>query len=144
MPRNNYPIGFLFGNTLRMISRIVIRKLQDRNIDLTFEQFVLMQILHLNGKLIQQEISEIMGKDKSVILRQINGLEKRKLVTRSADNKDKRKNVIKMTSKGVLMFKELFKIQREISQELIVGIDKRELDVFYKVVHAIRGNASQD
>lgn len=144
MPRNNYPIGFLFGNTLRMISRIVINKLQERKIDLSIEQFVLMQILHLKGKLIQQEISEIMGKDKSVILRQINGLEKRNLVERSTDNKDKRKNVIKMTTKGRLLFKELLKIQKKVSQELIVGIDKQELDVFYKVVHAMRGNAMQD
>lgn len=141
MPRNNYPLGFLFGNTLRMISRIVICKLNKRKIDLTIEQFVLLQILNLNGELIQQEISEIMGKDKSVVLRQINGLEKRKLVERNTDNKDKRKNVIRMTKGGRLLFKDLLKIQKEVSQELIEGISKHELDVFYKVVHSIRGNA---
>jgi MarR family transcriptional regulator for hemolysin len=144
MPGNNYPLGFLFGNTLRMISRIVIKKLHERKIDLTIEQFVLLQILNLRGELIQQEISEIMGKDKSVILRQINVLEKRKLVARNTDNKDKRKNMIKMTKAGKLLFKKLFIIQKEVSQELILGIGKRDLDVFYKVVHAIRANASQD
>jgi MarR family transcriptional regulator for hemolysin len=144
MPRNNYPLGFLFGNTLRMISRVVINKLRERKIDLTIEQFILMQILNLKGELIQQEISEIMGKDKSVVLRQINGLEKRKLVERNIDSMDKRKNVIQMTKSGRLLFKELLKIQKEVSNELIKGIDKHEVDVFYKVVHAIRDNASED
>jgi DNA-binding MarR family transcriptional regulator len=73
---------------------------------------ILLATHYNNEDVIQQDIAKIMKKDKSVVLRQIDNLEKKNLVQRIVDPNDRRRNIIKTTEKGMKLIDEVKKLIR--------------------------------
>ena len=87
-------------NELRAFMR---NKLKGRNIDLTFE--MLQVLIHLWEKegVNQQELANLLHKDKASMTYLIDNLSKRNLVQRSEDSADRRNKLITLTSEGLAL-----------------------------------------
>ena len=90
----------------------------------------------------QQDLADLVHKDKTSITRTIDGMEKRNLVVRIPDRLDRRQKLIYLTDKGKRLREELMRIVREISLEAEKGIKPEDLDVFKGVLAGIRENLS--
>ena len=91
-----------------------------------------------NEDLIQQDIAEIMGINKSAILRTIDILEKKSLVKRSPVANDRRKNNIEVTEEGNKVVDEFVEMIKAKEHDLRKGLTKAEMDAFFKVLGALR------
>ena len=78
-------------------------------------------------------MADMIGKNKSTILRLINSLETKGLVRRVVDFKDRRKNYLMVTKKGEKIIKQYEHIIKLIIEELQHGLNESELNTFYKV-----------
>jgi DNA-binding MarR family transcriptional regulator len=103
---------------------------------------ILLVVHHCNSMdLIQQDIAEIIKKDKSVVLRQIDNLEKKNLVQRTVDPNDRRRNIVKVTDEGVKLVNEINVKLNGLYSLLSEGLDASETETFYRVLNHLRNKA---
>ncbi len=110
------------------------RKLALHGIDMTIEQFKVMVVLWKEGTSTQQNIADFVGKDKASVTRLIAGLEKRSLIARTADENDKRCNLVTLTPQGIILEKPTMDVLGEATHYLHRGIDPQELAITLRVL----------
>ncbi len=147
MKNQNSSLDMAFGNKLPDMFRAIKKCLKERaetKLKITREQFKLLKAISEKGEdVIQKDMVNMMGKDKSTILRLINSLEAKELVRRAINPKDKRKNYLMVTKKGEGVIKQYMKIYSEFINEIQQGITESELKIFYKVVDHFKSKAEK-
>ena len=122
--------------------RKCIKNQAEIKLKITREQFKLLQaISEKKEEVIQKDMADLIGKNKSTILRLIDSLETKELVRRVADTKDRRKNYLMVTKKGVELIKQYENIFSAMFEELQHGLNESELNTFYKVAAHIKNRA---
>ena len=117
---------------------------QNLEISLSPEQFGLLHAISTKeNDVIQKDMAEMMGKDKSVILRLIDSLEEKELVRRVAALKDRRKNYLMVTKAGYRVIEQYMNIIAEMMQDIQQGLNQEEIDSFHKVVSHITSKAEK-
>jgi MarR family transcriptional regulator for hemolysin len=124
--------------------RKCIKNQAEIKLKITREQFKLLNAISQNKEeVIQKDMADLIGKDKSTILRLIDSLETKELVRRVAGKKDKRKNYLMVTKKGEELIKQYENIFSAMFEELQQGLNESELNTFYKVAANIKSRALQ-
>ena len=118
------------------------RYVKDLNFDVPVESFGVLFVVHYyNTDVIQQDIAEIVKKDKSAILRQIDYLEKKNLVQRIVDQNDRRRNIIKITDEGVKFINKINIKLDEFFSLLSQELSPSEIEIFNNILDKLRNKA---
>jgi len=121
-----------------------IKNQAEIELKITKEQFKLLNAISQNKEeVIQKDMANMMGKDKSTILRLIDLLEKKELVRRVVDTKDRRKNYLMVTKKGEVIIEQYEHILKVMIEELQQGLNESELNAFYKVAAHFKSKAEK-
>lgn len=138
------PLGYMLGRTHRVYKNLIETEFKKQEIELSFEQFVMMQMLNSDCTLIQQDVANQLQKDKSIIVRQINVLLELHYIVRQTNNDDKRKKNLMLTSRGMDILNRMKEIASEVTERLLSGATQNELDIFQQVMMKIQENGSID
>lgn len=109
-------------------------------INLTAEQFLVMDTLWNEGALTQQKIAYIIQKDKNSVTQFVDNLEKKGLVMRSVDKEDRRVNNIVVTKEGLAMRDSTKEIAIQAMEDILAGIPEEDLKTFVSVIHRACSN----
>ena len=109
-------------------------------VNLTAEQYLVMDTLWNEGTLTQQAIAFIIQKDKNSVTQFIDNLEKKGLVTRSVSKDDRRVNNIVVTKEGMAMKDSTKKLAIETMEKALEGIPEQDVLTFVDVLKKICGN----
>ena len=112
------------------------------NVNLTAEQYLVMDTLWNEGTLTQQAISFIIQKDKNSVTQFIDNLEKKGLVTRSVAKEDRRVNNIVVTAEGMALKDSTKQLAIETMEKAVEGINEQDLQTFVTVLKKICSNIS--
>ncbi len=134
------PLGYLLGRSLKVFKNQLVFEFKEKQIELTFEQFVILHMLNSNCGLIQQDLANQMQKDKSIIVRQINALLEGQYVISKTNKEDKRKKNLILSQKGIEILTQMKEISSEVSNKLLLGISENELEIFRIVLSKIQAN----
>jgi len=134
------PLGYLLGRTQRVYKNLMVIEFRKHKIELSFEQFVMMQMLNSDCTLIQQDVANQLQKDKSIIVRQINVLLERQYVVRLTNKDDKRKKNLSITKSGMDILNQMKEIAFSVSKKLLLGVTENEMDTFQSVLMKIQEN----
>ncbi len=134
------PLGYLLCRARRVYKNKLMIQYKERKIDLSLNQFIILQQLGLNKEMTQQELADYLKKDKSIILRQIHSLVDRKYILRLHNEKDKRKKILTITSEGQNILKLSLEIAQSVSRELLTGVSPEEQEIFRNVIEKIQKN----
>jgi DNA-binding MarR family transcriptional regulator len=93
-----------------------------------------LTVHYTNTEAIQQDIADMVKKDKSAVLRQIDHLETKNLVQRIVAPNNRRQNIIRITDKGVKLVNEIDIKLDEMLSLLSEGIEPSDLAIFHKVL----------
>ena len=104
-------------------------------INLTAEQFLVMDALWNQGEMTQQTIAYIIQKDKNSVTQFIDNLEKKGLVQRSVDAADRRVNNIKLSKEGKAMKDNTKAVAIEAFNRIVEGIPEADLQTFVEVLN---------
>ena len=115
-------------------------ELKVQNIDLTPEQFLLIDILWNQGTLSQQTVADLMHKDKNSITKLVDALEKKGLVMRQQDRADRRSNLVKVTEEGEKLKNKAKEVGIYTLDQVLDGITEEELNTFLKVIYKMSDN----
>jgi len=143
MDRRKMPLGMVVGRMMHEMFRLLRKRSADTmDVKLTGEQFGILHVINMKNEMcVQQDLANMMGKDKSAILRLIDSLENKKLVNRVVDSTDRRKNFLHVTDLGKEIIQQYIDMEAKISLDLTAGISQEEIDTFYRVIVTIIKNA---
>ena len=111
-------------------------------VNLTAEQYLVMDTLWNEGTLTQQAIAFIIQKDKNSVTQCIDNLEKRGLVTRSVAKGDRRVNNIVVTEEGMALKDSTKQLAIETMNKAMKDIPEEDVQTFVTVLKKICGNIS--
>lgn len=114
--------------------------LQSHDINLTPEQYLVMDILWDEESLSQQTIADILQKDKNSVTKFIDSLEKKGLVYRSTDKNDRRINNIFVSEEGRRLKQKTTDVAVNTMESILNGISEDELATCITVMEKIKKN----
>jgi len=118
--------------------------LQENGINITPEQYLVLDILWEKQSLSQQNIADIIQKDKNSVTKIIDSLEKKDFVVRVVDKNDRRINKIELTKEGLALEKITTDVAINFMNDVVKGIDKQELDNFVNVMLQMKNNLEKE
>ena len=112
------------------------------NVNLTAEQYLVMDTLWNEGTLTQQAIAFIIQKDKNSVTQFIDNLEKKGLVTRSVAKDDRRVNNIVVTQEGMALKDSTKQMAIDAMNKVLDGIPEDDVQTFVSVLKKACSNIS--
>ena len=113
---------------------------KQNGVNLTAEQYLVMDTLWNEGTLTQQAIAFIIQKDKNSVTQFIDNLEKKGLVTRSVAKEDRRVNNIVVTQEGMALKDSTKKLAIKTMEKALEGIPEQDVLTFVDVLKKVCAN----
>jgi DNA-binding MarR family transcriptional regulator len=132
-------IMFKLGGVMKGFRKRANQLLEQEGLDIQIEQVPPLMIVSAHGAVSQQEIADMIGRDKSSIQRTITWLEKHGYVSISSDPNDKRRNIIKATRKGESIATILHSNMTELNDKMTNNIGKEEMKIFNNTIAKLVG-----
>ena len=122
------------------IIKYFAKELSRNDINLTPEQYLVMDILWDAGVLSQQAIADVIQKDKNSVTKFIDSLEKKGLVYRAVNKKDRRINDIIVSEEGMKLKSKTTEVAINMMRNVLKDIKEEDLISFDKVMNQIKSN----
>jgi DNA-binding MarR family transcriptional regulator len=136
--------GLLIEKTAKLIKLSFARLLMMHpEIDITVDQWVVVQLLFKHKKLSQQELAELSFKDAPTITRIIDLLENKGYLNRNPDSTDRRKFLVSLTDQGREIYHQIFPILLEFRSESYLGLNNHDLETLENILTKIFNNLSK-
>ena len=116
--------------------------LRQHNIDLTPEQFLLIDLLWNQGPMSQLDIADQMQKDKNSITKLVDAIERKGYVVRQQNPNDRRSNTIVLTDLGNSLKDNAKTKGISILNTMLEGISEEELNSFLETLDKLCSNMS--
>lgn len=104
------------------------------NINITVEMYLVLRCLWEKDGRNQQEIADLLYRDKASLTNLLDNLEKRKLVKRQQNQLDKRSKNIVLTTEGQKLKEKVMPIIMEVLDRIESNVDEEELATTLKVL----------
>ena len=114
--------------------------LRQHDIDLTPEQFLLIDLLWNQGPMSQLDIADQMQKDKNSITKLVDAIERKGYVVRQQNPNDRRSNTIVLTDLGNSLKDNAKTKGISILNTMLEGISEEELNSFLETLDKLCSN----
>ncbi len=136
----NREIGFYLKKIFQTMEKSLNKDLE--NIDLTSMQAHVLIYLYKNRNNIinQRDIERKFSLTNPTVNGILNRLENKGFIKRVISVNDARNKEIKITDKSISLITKMKKSAKNMENKMVAGIEKDELDIFYKVIKKISNN----
>lgn len=107
-------------------------------------EFFVLYYVSSTTDITQTILANSLNVTTPTVVRIIDRMEKRGLISRSHDKKNRRINFLNLTSEGKKMLDILLPIAETFKDEAIKGISNEELDIYLKVLEKMQKNLDID
>ena len=132
--------GAVIERTQRRMKQNFQRLLKEAELDITVDQWILLQELNKENGISQLDLAQRAYKDAPTVTRILDLLVKKNLIERVADATDRRKFSIKLTKAGYKKIKEVKPVLREFRAKAWAGLSNNEVSKLTKVLNRIFTN----
>lgn len=137
-------LGTTVGKLRNRLHRIMKKRYAaEAGVKLTVEEFILLSMIGAKTDQILQNISIATGKNKSVVLRMIDSLERKGLVRRTVNPDDRRENLLGITGTGEQVMAQYHEIEKRLTDDLLDGMPQEKIEVFFEVAGEISKRAEK-
>ncbi|PWK25252.1 DNA-binding MarR family transcriptional regulator [Arcicella aurantiaca] len=139
---DNRAYFFKIDTTIKKIRQSLQKKLDDLNVDLTVDQWVLLDHIfrHEAHGVSQNELAEMTVKDAPTVTRIIDLLVKKNLAERKMAENDRRKFNITLTDAGRSKFHEAYPIVAEVRRKGWGDLNDEDYKTFVRILDSIYTN----
>ncbi len=128
------------GKTGKMLYVFMTEKFKEHNIKLTLEQFIILRVLHREDGQPQHDLAMITKRHKATLTRVLGTLERKNLIARIPDPKDKRVNRIYLTSFGRKFYAPTLPVLKEAIDQVQDSLSQEEIDFLISITKKIQKN----
>ena len=138
------PLGPMLTRTSRAVGNMLQKMFLKAGHDISADEWAILANLAMicDGQF-QQQLADRTFKDKAAITRLIDGLEKKRLVKRVQDEKDRRQKKIFLTFKSSKLVTKLLPVAKRAQLKGQKDIEPAKLEIFKSVLRQIFKNASE-
>jgi DNA-binding MarR family transcriptional regulator len=120
-----------------LLNKNFAQALKNEKIELTTEQFRLLDILADNEGIKQSNLSELIGRQRATISRGIDILEAKEFIIRKDVEGDKRAKAVFLTKKSKKSLKKAQELYINIAESTLKELSNKEVDKFDKTLDSI-------
>lgn len=106
--------------------RVANGLIQKAAVPVKIEQLPVLMTVYDFRKLSQQEVADIISRDKSSVQRTVVALQKKGLVQVNTDEKDKRKNILSTTETGTFVATQIRDIMKKVEEEIFAAFESKD------------------
>ncbi len=136
----NNNIYFQIELTARKIRQYGQNVLKAHGIDITIEQWLVLNVINENESINQIQIGEQLVKDKPTISRMVNQLENKGFIIKTTSSTDSRSTELSISKKGKTLINELYPIIEKIRFLGLSELSKNEKENIEITLEKIRKN----
>ena len=122
------------------VKKYMAAMLRQQGVPLTPEQFMLIDLLWNHGEMTQQELADMMQKDKNSVTSLVDAIERKGFVVRRQNKTDRRSNTLVLTEKAELLKPGAKEKGISILDKILEGISEDELRAFLTTLHKLSTN----
>lgn len=137
-------IGPYIGKASRVLEKRINDNFADAGYEVTLDHMIVMMHLWKEDGQNQKTLCGLAGRNKTMITRIIDNLEKKNRVLRITDKEDRRNKLVYLTHKGKVEKKELEAVLIQTMKEATAGIPESELDICKKVLYKVFVNLADE
>ena len=137
-------VGPWINRTMKMVDLYFQDTFKENDLNLTKNQWLLLNILKDQDGRPQNELAFITNRDKACLTRLISVMEKKNLVARISSKEDKRINQIYITKKGASTFKETLPVVSKSLDTIQDGLTQKEVQNTIEIMKKIQANISNN
>ena len=126
--------------TSNKLKRYIASMLRLQNVPLTPEQLMLIDLLWNEGDMSQQQLADLMQKDKNSVTILVDAIERKGLVIRKQNRNDRRSNTVTLTDKAIALKQETKKKGISILDKMLDGMSEDELRSFLTILRKLNRN----
>lgn len=105
-----------------------------KDLGLVAPQCGMLALLNRVGPMTQIELGNHMAIDKATMVRFLDGLQKKKLITRIENSKDRRAKVLQVTSAGTKLLNAIAKVRDQVENEIFANLTKKEFETLRALI----------
>ncbi|MFV0365326.1 MAG: MarR family winged helix-turn-helix transcriptional regulator [Mangrovibacterium sp.] len=135
--------SFILKESIRSRKNLADRFKED-GINLKIDQYVFLELIYTNKNTTQQEISNDLQKDKTIVLRQVKNMIEDGYVVRKVDEKDARKRNLTLTAKGEEIYAKAKASSEAFSQEILADMTEAQIEVLRQLFATITQYSKAD
>ena len=140
----NKQLGVFLNIVHNRFKKYMTAFFQEGGYNITPEQFLLLDALWDMGVMSQQKIADTMLKDKNSVVKLVDTLEKKGLVRRIADNRDRRQNLIEVTPEAIAIKEGVTALAINAVDLITKDIPKDNLHIFINVLSEMAENMNEE
>ena len=122
------------------LKQFLAAKLREMGVPLTPEQFMLIDILWNQGEMTQQQLADLLQKDKNSVTKLVDAIEKKGFVVRKQNPHDRRANTLVLTEKANELKPGAKQKGISILDQILEGISEDELRSFLSTLRKLNTN----
>jgi DNA-binding MarR family transcriptional regulator len=134
MKLHNTPMPVLLGLSHRLVVKKFKQLIESLDLELTFDQFMVLMPIWKQDGISQQQIVEGCGKDKTSVTRIITTLENKNFVLRIKDLNDARLNHIYLTKFGKQTVEKVIPVMRQTRNYIKKDINENDYNIARSVI----------
>ncbi len=143
MKKREYYLCRTIGKLRGQLFRLQRHRYDKAVVRLTVEEAILLNMVNERTNQISQNLAQVTGKNKSVVMRMLDSLESKGLLVRSQNPDDRRENLLTLTEQGEKVVRQYGKIERSLSEDLLAGAAEEDVEAFFRVADIILGNGEK-
>ena len=122
------------------LKQFLASKLKHMGVPLTPEQFMLIDLLWNHGEMSQQQLADMMHKDKNSVTKLVDAIERKGFVVRRQNKNDRRSNTLVLTEKANQLKPGAKQKGISILDQMLEGINENELRMFHETLRKLNVN----
>lgn len=135
--------GYLINMTALLLKRELSSAIKSNNIDVTPEQWAILNRLNEKSGLSQKEVAKLTFKDNANITRIVDKLEYKGLVIRHKDPDDRRTWNLSITKKGIEIRDLVEPLAVNILKKVTNGLSEKEVQFYNDISKKIISNLTE-
>lgn len=136
--------GVYIDRTLKKVQSTFLQAFAENDIDLTIEQWVILQRVDLEGKdASQADIAKSNFRNRATTSRVISGLCKKGYLKKSRFRDDQKRYKLIVTEDGAALMQKVLPLIQDLRKVSAQGISEEEFETFYKVLDQLWENFDQ-
>ena len=140
-----YPnVGTLLDRTTRLLKQCYLKAFREEGVDISTEQWVLLDRLHTGGDASQTELANGTFKDAPTVSRIIDKLARKKLVERCRFPNDRRRYQVQLTDRGREIHQRILPRVEELRRQTWNGLRAEDFERLRSLLRHIRENFSDE
>lgn len=143
MTNEEYYLGRTVVILKGQIYKLKRQRYENVGVKLTVEEAILLNMVNEKTNQICKKLAQVTGKNKSVVMRIVDSLEAKGLLIRRQNSKDRRENILSLTTQGENVLALCRQTERHLTNDLLQGASKDDIEAFFRVSDIIQSNSEK-